>query len=176
MKRKWFAAAAILILLATLSFGAYSYHTVTGRTENIITAGNIRIQLHQTEGNRENIQWGTTTENTVTVENTGGNPAFVRIALGFALEDAKLPEGCVTLDINTKDWHYQDGFYYYTSALKAGETTSPLFTQMAFDGKGLDAAQKEKPLTLQIDAYGVQSEQNGADPLEAAGWPELVRR
>lgn len=177
MKRKCFVLSVIAILLAVLTFGAYAYFTAVGTAENVITTGNIQIKLHQTEIDRTApIRWGTTVDNTVTVENTGKHPAFVRIALEFAVENTKLPQGCVQLDVNTAEWEYDEGFYYYNAALQPGETTQPLFTQVYFDGTGIDPADLDGNLAMHIDAYGVQSENNGENPQQATGWPQPIRR
>ena len=115
---------------------------------------------------------GDTLVNTVTVENTGNHPFWLRVKVTKRVKDSQLSAEGMVLDLNTRDWSYRDGYYYYNAALQAGEVTEPLFTQVSFDGKTIGNEYLGKVFTLDVDAYGVQSENNADTVWEASGWPE----
>ena len=76
------------------------------------------------------------------------------------------------MNIDTQNWTYQDGFYYFNRILQPGEQTPALFTQVEIVGSRVDQSHSGSTLSLTVNAYAVQSENNPADfPWEAAGWP-----
>ena len=112
----------------------------------------------------------------VTVTNTGGQPAWVRVSLDKAIELAQGVEGeadlsLVTCDLNTESWTEKDGYYYYNAALEPGQTTEPLFTAVHF-AETMSNMCEESLAILQVNAFATQTAHNGATALEAAGWPE----
>lgn len=112
----------------------------------------------------------------VTVTNTGGQPAWVRVSLDKAIELARGVEGeadlsLVTCDLNTESWTEKDGYYYYNAALEPGQTTEPLFTAVHF-AETMSNMYQESRAILQVNAFATQTAHNGASALEAAGWPE----
>ena len=67
---------------------------------------------------------------------------------------------------------YVDGYYYYNEILQPGKTTPTLFTQVEIVGSKVDLSHVGSTLSLTVNAYAVQSENNPADyPWEASGWP-----
>lgn len=66
------------------------------------------------------------------VKNTGPVPCYVRIFAEF--NDNKVAD-VSSINLNTSKWteKQSDGYYYYKSILKPGETTEPLFTQVSID-------------------------------------------
>lgn len=183
MKKKILITAAIVICLAILATGTWAYFTTEDTATNVITAGNIDIDLIEMAKNENGkevpfkdvsgVMPGSVVSKIVTVENTGDYDAFVRIALakdillkGEGTEDLSL----VTMDINTKDWTEKDGYYYYNSILKPGEVTKPLFTEVSFS-KHMDNKYQSATALIDVVAYAVQVANNGTDPLTALGWP-----
>ena len=63
----------------------------------------------------------------VKVRNTGENPCFVRVKILISPEKYKDE---LALDINTTDWEYKDGYYYYKKVLNCNNETTPLFTKL----------------------------------------------
>jgi len=109
----------------------------------------------------------------VTAENTGDHPMYLRLSVSKYVQDSTLPAGdCLNLDIDSVNWQYKDGYYYYLKALAPGETSTPLFTQVEIDGENVDNQYLGKTLMLDVCAYGVQSENNAEDVMSAVGWPE----
>lgn len=168
MRRRIIAAFTVIALLAILSLGSLAYFTKTETSSNVITAGSIELKICQTPFPEEEIRVmpGDTKAMTLQAENTGEHPAYVR------MEIAPDEEGIMSFNINQEYWIYEDGYYYYKEELKAGEKSEPLFTEVSFDSATLDDGYIEKKLLLDFILYGVQSENNGSEPLKAAGWPE----
>lgn len=180
MKRKVLLLCVAVVLLSLLSAGTYAYYTVTGTATNVITTGGIQFSvLHSsndvTISSNEPlvIMPGDVVSREVTVRNDGDHPMYLRLKLTPGVNDETLTaQGCMSLNINTADWTYLDGYYYYNTALPAGQTTAPIFTEVTFVGDRIGNEYLGKLFSLDVAAYAVQSENNGTDPLEAAGWPE----
>ena len=180
MKRRILLLCLIIALLSMVSLGTYAYYTTTQQTKNVITTGGIRFELLETGADGAAfpsapmvILPGDVVSKTVRVENTGTHPMYLRIRLTPGVNDPALTaDNCISLDINESDWTFADGYYYYNTALTPGETTTPLFTQVTFEGREVTNAYLGKTFSLDVAAFAVQSEHNGDNPLEAQGWPE----
>ena len=185
--KKWkiVALCTVLACLAIVASGTLAYFTASETAHNVITSGGVDIQLiEQTRNedgslgpwkNMEDVMPGAEISKIVTVKNTGASDAWVRVSVTKSITLARGVQGTpdlslVVLDINTKDWTEQGGFYYYNSALKPGETTKPLFTTVTF---APEMGNEYQGSTAHIDvkADAVQVANNGDAVLEAAGWP-----
>lgn len=179
MKRKWIVLSGCTVLAALLSAGTLAFFTTTDTAKNVITTGNIDLQIQETtvdgkpfDSTGTVIMPGDVVDKIVTVENTGTDSAFVRVDITVSSKNLGIDAGeCVEVDINEAAWTFKEGFYYYDTALEPGRSTEPLFTQVTFDGRGMDNSWIGDALMINVDAYGVQSKNNGTDPLRAAGWP-----
>lgn len=186
MKRKVIVLALVVIALSVMAYGTVAYFTAEDTAVNVITSGNVSIKLLETSvsdqgetpvpfKNVSGIMPGMTVSKIAQVENTGANGVYVRVAVDRAIQ---LAEGIQTapntellkLDINEKDWTLKDGYYYYNTELKPGNTTEPLFTAVSFDSNMGNEYQGCKA-TVSVLAYATQSANNGDSPLTAAGWP-----
>ena len=179
MKRKILALVLAVVLIALLSAGSYAYFAAEGTATNSISSGSVTIAVHTKGGDGAempssgvSILPGDTVKETLTVENTGKHPAWVRVSVTAAVENSDLTAaGCLIPNVNTTDWTEKDGWYYYNRELKGGETTEPLFTEVYFDGLSIDNQYLGKTFTLELKSDAVQSENNGTSALDAAGWP-----
>jgi len=181
MKRNLILVFCIAALLSILTTGTMAYHVSYGVSDNVITAGNIRLELHNCtadgspvpDGGAMACLPGSCYSRVVTAENTGDHPMYLRLSVSKYVQDSTLPAGdCLNLDIDSVNWQYKDGYYYYLKALAPGETSTPLFTQVEIDGENVDNQYLGKTLMLDVCAYGVQSENNAEDVMSAVGWPE----
>lgn len=169
-----------------MSYGTAAYFTAEGTATNVITAGNIRIELLESSigtggervpfENQVGVLPGCQVSKIVEVSNTGAAPAYVRVRVEKSIELAPGVEeeadlSLVTCDLNTADWTEKDGYYYYNDAVQPGALTSPLFTTVTFD-ESVGNAYKKCTVRIFVHAQATQAENNGSDPLEAAGWPE----
>ena len=191
MKKRFFACAILALCIALVGQGTLAYFTSSGTATNVITAGNIRIELEEkgkypngTEDDfdkvyKDNqvggIMPGMEIAKRVYVTNTGDFPAYVRVKVAqtVALADAAATEqqGAISVDFNTTDWTEKDGYYYYNKALAPKTSTADLFTTVTFNGV-MDNRYQNSELTVDVTAYAVQVANNGDSPLTAAGWPD----
>lgn len=176
------AAICIAAVLATLiSQNTLAFYTVIGRATNVVTSGNIQLKIHETTENGDPfptdgvfIMPGQVVGKRVTVENQCQHPFWLRVKIIYGIEGEQLPyEDLLQVDINTAHWTVMpDGYIYYNQILEPGLHSEPVFTEVTVAGEKLDLSYIHSTLTLTVDAYAVQSENNpAAAPWEAAGWP-----
>lgn len=180
MKKKLSIVFGIIAILAIISVGTLAYFTSEQNAENVISAGNIKLEIHEKTASGEDfpeegiiVMPGDTVSKIVTVENTGDHPLYLRVKLTEGVSDEALTEDdCLDININRSCWLEKDGYYYYYRALQSGETTEQLFSEVYFDLYNIDNKYLGKYFTLNVAASAVQSENNGSDVLNAMGWPE----
>lgn len=172
--------AIVAILLTVLTQPTLAYYTTIGMSTNVVTSGGIQLQIHEktADGNDFPAQGvyvipGDIVSKQVTVENVCGHPFYLRVKLvGGSTNEALTPDETMKLDIDTVNWTYRDGYYYYNQILQPGQTTPALFTQVEIVGSKVDQTHSGSTLSLTVNAYAVQSENNPAEhPWDASGWP-----
>ncbi len=184
MKRKILILSVLAILIAILAAGSLAYYTADTKAHNVITTGDVAIQLNEwaDEARTEKFESpvgvmpGTEVTKIVEVKNVGTGSAWVCVEMFvdvYAENGKQLPTEPVKLDINDTDWTYQDGYYYYNKPLAPGATTEPLFTTVSFDEQMGNEYQNAKAM-IDITAIAVQSANNGETVLEATGWPSFA--
>ena len=184
MKGKVLLIVCALVVLCCLATGTVAYYTKDATATNVITTGNVELEIVETtesgEAFPENgvvVLPGATVSKIVTVENTSDHPAFVRLQLSKFVSAQELQEkfmdnNILSTDFNSEDWTIGgDGFIYYNSILEPGKSTAPVIKEVYIHGPKTGNDYRGLNFTLQIDAYGVQSENNGSKYDEAAGWP-----
>ncbi len=180
-RRRYLAAALALLCLSVLSYGTLAYFTAEDTAENVITSGNINIELIETnedsspfpEKGISGIIPGDSVGKIVSVINTGDNAVYVRLSLDISVFSAKaetLSAGVVEMDINSGAWEEKDGYYYYGEVLEPGEQTAPLFTEVTFAPE-MGNEYMDAVTHIDVAAQAVQSRNNGTNVFEAAGWP-----
>jgi len=190
MKKKILALGVIVIALAILASGTIAYFTAEDTARNVITSGGVDIALHEWQKEGANlvpypdepieIAPGSVVSKIAEVENLDAD-AWIRAKLEITVTDrneqvmglneeelAKI----ISLDLDRDHWIEQDGWFYYNQALKIGESTEPIFTQVTFSGPGMKNQYQKANLEITVIAQGVQMANNGDNALEAAGWPE----
>ena len=177
MKLKLITGALIAVCLSIAAYSTTAYFTAEYTAENIITAGNVEISFRDSvsTGDEMTVMPGKQTDKIVQVENTGDHPAYIRIRLEKDIvladgADGEVDLSLIGLDLDKENWTEKDGYYYYNTALKSGETTKPLFTKISFSKDMSDLYQNSKA-AVNVYASAVQSENNGTDVTTAAGWP-----
>lgn len=185
MNRKLAVLAVVMILIAMSVHGSVAYFTAENTATNVITTGSIKIELVETavDGNGERVPFenvinalpASEVSKIVEVKNTGESTAYIRVKVDKTIELAEGREGqidlsLVSFDLNTAYWTEKDGYYYYSEAVAPDELTKPLFTKVIFD-KRMDNLYQKSTVTILVDAQATQTANNGANALEAAGWP-----
>ena len=179
-KTRLFLIALTAILATVLTPPTLAYYTTIGKATNVVTSGDIQLQIHEKTADGSDfpaegvyIIPGDIVSKQVSVENVCGHPFYLRVKLvsGSTNRDLTVEE-CLKMDIDTENWTLVDGFYYYNRPLQPGEITLPLFTQVEIVGDQVDRSHIGSTLSLTVNAYAVQSENNPAEhPWDAAGWP-----
>lgn len=175
--------AFFIFVIATIAFRIYSK-----TTNNVISFGNIKMQLLQTtlnENNEEinlnndeniNITHNSTISRRLKVKNLGKHEFFLRISLEMTGIDKNNQEfnanNLVTYDINFDDWIYKDGWYYYKNIVKENETTNNLITKINFDINNIISEYPKSKFKFYAKAQAVQAENNAVNVLDVVGWPE----
>lgn len=186
MKKKIFVLAFIAVCLSIIAYSTTAYFTYEDIAHNVITMGNIKIELQELaipDNGGDPVPFtdvidvlpGTDVSKIVQVKNVGAESAWIRIDIEKSLQLAEGRQGeidlsLVSYDLNTAYWTEKDGFYYYNSMLKPGETTQPLFTEVSFAPYMGNLYQQSKAL-IKVIAQATQTANNGTDVFEAAGWP-----
>lgn len=191
MKRKLLIASVLVIVIASLSLGTLAYFNSSTIAHNVITSGNIDIELVEKtkdgdalidfpEGGIKGVLPGTDVSKIVTVKNRGSGTAWIRVKVTSqitgkeALPDAieiggeKIP--VMTFAIGN-DWiDGGDGYYYYKNPVATGGTTTALLEQVHF-AKEMGNEYQNCTANLIVEAQAVQTANNGETVLAAAGWP-----
>ena len=187
VKRKLLSLLIILILVSIMGAGTLAYFTDEDYAHNVITSGNIDIQLNEWtgevdgEGNKirfedvTGVMPGTSVPKIVEVENIGNNPAYVRVLVEKAIildQEGETNLDLIGIDFDLQNWTYKDGFYYYNEALQPGEVTEPLFTAVTFDAS-MGNLYQSCEVKVNVSADATQVANNGTSALDAKGWPEV---
>lgn len=185
MKKRILLLALVITACSFAGIGSLAYFTANERTENVITAGNVDIELcKETPDGKPfpderltGIMPGQVIDKIVYVKNTGQNTAWIRVkpvkictlADGTSADPEEV-ETKIRLNLNEEDWTERDGWYYYNEPVEAGGQTARLFTAITFDSS-LDNRYKKSSVRVNVDAQAVQVDNNGTAVLDAAGWP-----
>ena len=183
MKRKLLIVSVLAILVAVTAAGTLAYFTDTGTAHNVITTGNVKIELKEWADeackepfkDKTGVMPGTKVTKIVKVENTGTGAAFLRLYVEknvYGADQKPMKSDPVSLDFDNRNWTYSEseGYYYYNRALEPGDTTEPLFTTVTFDPL-MGNEYQNATAHVKVIAYAVQSAHNGDSPQAAKGWP-----
>ena len=184
MKRKMLIISLLVMCLSLFAGGTLAYFTTIGKARNVVTAGNIGIDVieRDAQGNPfedvTGVVPGEVIDKIVTVKNTTeANPCWVRI--GIEKEILLAPEksgdidlSLLELDINEEFWTEEDGYYYYLEAVEPGEETEPLFRTVTFNKIKMGNLYQGCTAKINVEAQAVQSANNGGSVWEAKGWPK----
>lgn len=172
--------ALAAILATVLTQPSLAYYTTIGVATNVVTSGSISLQIHEKTADGSNFPAegvyvipGDIVSKQVSVENVCDHPFYLRVKLvSGSTKETLDPAACMKLNIDTVNWTAKDGYYYYNAILQPGEVTPALFTQVEIVGSQVDQTDIGSTLSLTVNAYAVQSENNPAEhPWDAAGWP-----
>ena len=168
------------MLLTVISNTTLAYYTVVDTATNVVTSGEIKLKIHEKTADGSDfpeegvyIIPGDIVSKQVSIENVCAHPFYLRVKLVSSSTNAALSaEDCLKMDINTAHWTFLDGYYYYNEILQPGQFTPALFTQVEIVGSKVDQTHVGSTLSLTVNAYAVQSENNPAEfPWHANGWP-----
>ena len=181
MKRKLLIVSVLAILVAVAAAGTLAYFTDTGTAHNVITTGNVEIELNEWADetrtqhfqDKTGVMPGTKVTKIVEVKNTGTGATFLRLYVEknvYGADQKPMDTKPVSLNFDNRNWTYSEGYYYYNRALEPGDTTEPLFTTVIFDPL-MGNEYQNATAHVKVIAYAVQSANNGDSPQAAKGWP-----
>lgn len=120
----------LIVLFIVLSVGLFSsisaYFVDKAAKKNSFTIGYVETKIEEDYTPPEDLKPGIKFIKKVAVKNTGPNDCYVRMLVTFS--NSQMGDVC-SIDYNDADWtkNDKDGYWYYNSLLKSGETTKPLF-------------------------------------------------
>ena len=183
-KRKLFSLAVIAICLSIVGTGTLAYFTDSTTAHNVITTGNIDIELIETKADGSTftdvigVMPGTSVSKIVEVKNVGDNAAWVRVNVDKEINlrngEAGDADAYLSIDYNTGNgetqWTKDGSYYYYNLALAPSEKTSPLFREVLFSAN-MGNEYQNSTAQVYVYAQATQVDNNGTGALDAAGWP-----
>lgn len=189
MKKKIIYIAAILVCLSIISTGTYAYFTTTDTARNVITAGGVEVTVVEQQLLNGTLQpypnqpiqvMPATTVSKIVSVHSIEQEAWVRMNYIITVYDANgkemdIPvdelERVIEIEPDTSSWTQKDGWWYYNTAIKSGETTKPLFEEVIFSGTHMGNQYQLCTVVIDVTAQAVQKENNGVTVWEALGWP-----
>ena len=179
-KRKIVMLGAGMICAAILTTGTLAYFSGNESAHNVITTGALSMDLvEETEDGEpwpeegiSGVMPGSVVGKKPYVVNDGGVDFYARMRVEMRVTGADgkaLSDEYISLNINKTDWTEKDGYDYYNKAVKPGEETAPLFTEVEF-GVDMHNAYMNARIEIDVHAEVVQSKNNGTSALNASGW------
>lgn len=179
MKNKTLLSALSLICILSLIGGSFAFYSYEKTATNVFTSSSLDVELLTLKdvngelvdaSGDEDILPGVVIERIVKVKNISKEDAWIRVLV--TINDDIVKDNIIGFeDLNTADWTYKDGYYYYSKALKADETTSELFKGLRISEKLNNDYSNEK-FSFKIEAQATQVKNNGSSATDASGWPE----
>lgn len=181
------AAAACLALLAiVLTSQALSFLVREYPAKGSITFDGVDIELllktHDAAGEEvpavdgEEIPTGEVhVDRTVYAKNTGPQPVWVRVKLGFAMNtqegEQDISDLC-TFSGGSPSWIKEGEWFYLDAPLGPGDTSPALITALTVDSQSAQDRHGSGGYKLTAQAGAVQSKHNATTVLDVEGWPE----
>ena len=177
------AIALLTVILSLATQGTLSYYSTAGTARNIVTSGNIRLVIRETDGNGDDyptdgvyIVPGDVVSKVVFIENDCDHPFYLRVKIVYGVDSEELSaDDCFKLNIEEENWFYNDGWYYYKGIVDPRTRTPDVFSHVEIVGSKVDKNYIGKTLTLTVLAQAVQSENNPVASFDEAmltlGWP-----
>ena len=182
IKLRLLVLALVAMSVTLMTQGSLAYYSTVGTATNVVTSGNLQLMIHETTDQGTPFPTdgvyvipGDIVSKVVTVENACQHPFYLRVKAVFGSNAEELSvEECLALNINTENWIYHDGWYYFETVLAPGEVTPWFFSQVEVVGSQVGTNLIGKTLQLTVVAQAVQSENNpveNGDVTAALGWP-----
>ena len=175
--------SAITCCLAVIATGTIAYFVAEDTAYNVITTDILSLDLEEdTTGGEPWPEEGVTgvlpgeeVDKIPYVTNTGEIDFYLRATITVrvtAADGSALSDEYISMDINHAYWTFKDGYYYYNTIVKPGETTEPLFTKVTFDPQ-MPNEYMDARIEIEIHVEAVQSQNNGDSPFTAIGWTQI---
>ena len=181
---------AMIVIVASFVYGTMAYFTdsVTS-TNSIIATGNAKatvLNVTFAEGSSAPLPAGAEIDvlpgahyaKSVSAKNTGSYPIYVRGKIDCKItlseqnagREGDIDYSLVISEIDTENWIYKDGYYYYNKPIHNGETTTSLVDSVSFSTK-MGNMYKSSKVYFDVRIEIVQANNNGTSVFDAEGWP-----
>ena len=118
IKLRFLAIGLAAILVCLLSQPALAYYTTFGTATNVVTSGNITLQINEMTDQGTKFPAGGVyvipgdiVSKVVTVENVCDHPFYLRVKLVYGADSEELTAvDCLKLNIHTGSWIFKDGW------------------------------------------------------------------
>lgn len=167
MKKKILKVLLPLCIISMITIGiTYAAFKAEKRTTNVITIGNVNVNLIDIYTRPDVVAPGDEVSKIVSAENNGRNNEYVRIKLRKVWTDKENKEVKEMdpnfIDINfpnTEDWiDGGDGYYYYQNILEPGERASDLLNSFKLSLDYEPYADKDIEGNIIVSAEAIQSD------------------
>ena len=181
------AICAVAVLAALAVGGTAAFFNVSGQAHNVITTKGIKADIHEyalaPDGSwvdyedPEGVMPGETVSKIpVAVSDEASAQAWVRMFVDTSVTSEggeALSPSVVSIAYNTDGWTQGgDGWWYCDAPLDGGAQTEPLFESVSLNGPGMGNIYQKCTIKIDISMQAVQTANNGASAMEAAGWPQ----
>lgn len=169
MKKKALIGLAVLAVVALMAVGTWAWFTAeTDKIVNTFTAGTVDVKINEDFEADKAGNWnpGQSIKKEVSVTNIGSKCAYVRVLLdvqwfkwGEEENDwvaSDLSTDNVSLNLNTTDWMFYNGYYYYKSSIGANESTTNLLNSVTLVGADTGDEYQGAKLEISVKAEAVQ--------------------
>lgn len=186
--KKRITIVTLCLLLCIGIFSSIAYLIRTMDTDNVITFGNLKLQLinKTLDSNGKEINVNKSEEKLgaasisrrIRVKNICDNDMYVRVKVKLSgkKDDESFPvDAYADCNYNRTDWQKKDGWWYYNSVLKSGKETENLLNTIEFNLNNLTSKYSGSKISFNVEAQAVQSKNNANSAIRAKGWPEEVR-
>lgn len=186
MKRKLLALSVTVICAAIAVMGTLAFYTSEGKAHNVITTGGVNIQVIEQMDNGgalvdfpeegvSGVMPGQAVSKIVQVKNTGVADAWIRVkaqveVIGANGRELPIDPVYFTVENGWTSTPDAEGWYYYNSAVAAGEQTDAFIKNIDF-AANMGNEYQNCTVNVNISAQAVQVANNGATAVEAVGWP-----
>lgn len=187
IKERLIIVSIMVLLLCTLTTTAFL--SSGGVADNIITFGNLRLQLVNhtinAEGNEVPVEQsnekltGTEVSRIIKVRNVCENPMYIRVKIEFKGEDKQgvfQANQYVSLMQSENGWVQAGDWFYYNKVLESEKETTNLLDGLQFDLDRLMTEHAGSSIDFSVYAQAVQSKHNGTSAEKAQGWPQEAVR
>ena len=179
-----FVICILLLLLMFSFFSSSAFFAKSIKTDNIISFGELKLQLINNTLDEKGREIAVTTENEkiksskvsriIKVKNVCDNSMYVRVKIdltGIKDQTTFNADSYAKYSFDDKKWKKQGAWFYYLTELNPNEITGNLIEKLEFDMDSLGSDFPGSTVTLKVSAQAVQSNHNSS-VLEAQGWPE----
>ncbi len=160
----------IILIMLTCSFAVCGLLAAADwyredRTTNTVSVGNLSAEIIDIYEQNTVTMPGDTVSKVVSVKNTGGSDAIVRVRLTGTWTDSgeeTVPEQ-LSYEINEEDWLYdnESGYYYCTSVLAPGDVSAPLIRSFSLNGPNINNVFSGRPGCITVAMEAVQAAAGG---------------